>query len=75
MSSRILILQGLPRLTVLLEVEVNRAVCSGLPALSLGSNKTLQLAISRGVEFFTVHKSARVNTHKVISAENVLLSQ
>ena len=32
------------------------AARSGLPALSLGSKRTLQFAISRGAKFFTVRK-------------------
>jgi len=47
---------GPPALFTFAAASDGRAARSGLPALSLGSKKTLQLAISRGANFFTVHK-------------------
>jgi len=63
-----------------------RAARSGLPALSLGSKKTLQLAISEGgsnfLQYINIIKYSYsyssklvVNSIKVISAEIALLSQ
>jgi len=51
---------GLPRLTVLLEVELaGKPARSGLPALSLGlgsKKQTLTVSDIEGADFFTVHK-------------------